>query len=578
MAQQRKGHLEPDFMIKISSSAMAWLALAAACLLTLLLQGQTLLKPLLITDDIAQHYVWLDAVPGSGFQPDDPWIDCSKVYQPYLAAAVYDAVHLMLPTLLVGKAIALVLLALTAFLIFHIGLRLGGARLGWIAMGLLFLSDAWIGISGGFARSFAWPVVCGFLLALLSGRAGLAALCLFLAAPLYPMLFVLLAPVYAFVWLHGEALSDWRQTFNVRAQLRAQWPLLLAVAVGSTLVLLKSREMAMHPFMGPQVTLAQIQTDPLYGVGGRVPLWPQLPLYQLLPGPLLPWDKVLVEPVIRHLATVSSGLATAGVLLLHVSAVLAFLLAMFILWHRSREKAVVLLTLAVVSMVTFQVAELLLPKLFESSRYLIWTIPVLGLIAWSMLLDAAVGLISSKRARQGMLVLLVVMFVVRAPVISGKGAEDSSEYAPLYNALARTGGEEMIACFPRTADLVPVLCHRSVFVSHESSHAVIFTRYRKLVMERHTALLKAFYSPLQADVRAFCKDNKISWLVVEDKFYRPDIQPGVHFAPFEQQIRDMLKKTPQPWLLTYARKAGKQVQPGVYLLNTGPIIDSIDQP
>jgi hypothetical protein len=563
-------------MIKLSSSAITWLALTAACLLTLLLQGHTLLRPMLITDDIAQHHVWLDAVPGSGFQPDDPWIDCSKVYQPYLAAAVYQVVHLVLPTLLVGKAIALVLLALTAFLVFLIGLRLGVTRLGWIAMGLLFLSDAWIGMSGGFARSFAWPVVCGFLLALLSRRAGMAALCLFLAAPLYPMIFVILAPAYAIVWLHEEFRAGWRQTFNLRLQLKDHWPVLLAIAAGSALVLLKSREMGMHPFMGPQVTLAQIQTDSLYGVGGRVPLWPQPPLYALLPGPLLPWDKVLVEPVLRHLATLFAGQVRPGVLVLHFTAVLAFVLAMFILWLRSREKAVVLLTLAGASMLTFQAAELLLPKLFESSRYLIWTIPVLGVIAWSVLLDAAVGLVSSKRARQVLLVLMAVVFVVRAPVIRGKGAEDSSEYSPLYTALAHTGGKEMIASFPRTADLIPVLCHRSIFVSHESSHAVIFTRYRQLVMERHSALLKAFYSAQKTDVRAFCKDNKISWLVVEEKYYRPDMEPGVHFAPFEQQMRDMLKQTPQPWLLTYARKVGKQVQPGVYLLNSGAIIDSSD--
>ncbi len=533
---------------------------------------------MLITDDIAQHHVWLDAVPGSGFQPDDPWIDCSKVYQPYLAAAVYEAVYLVLPTLLVGKAIALVMLALTAFLVFRIGLCLGGTRLGWIAMGLLFLSDAWIGMSGGFARSFAWPVVCGFLLALLSGRAGLAALCLFLAAPLYPMLFVLLAPVYAIVWLFAEAQSGWRQTFNFRAQLWAQWPLLLAVAAGSVLVLLKSHEMAMHSFMGPQVTLAQIQTDPLYGVGGRVPLWPQIPLYTLLPGPLLPWGKVLVEPVLRHMAALSVGLAKAGALLLHLIAILAFVLAMVVLWRRSRAKAVVLLALALASMVTFQAAELLLPKLFESSRYIIWSIPVLGVLTWSVLLDAAMGLVPSKRTRQVLLVVLTVLFMARSPAICGKGAEDVSEYAPLYTELVRTGGEEMIAAFPRTADLIPVLCHRSVFVSHESSHAVIFTRYRQLVMERHAALLKAFYSPQPADARAFCKANKISWLVVEEKYYRPDMEPGVHFAPFEQQMRDMLKQTPQPWLLTYARKVGKQVQPGVYLLNTGPIIDSADAP
>lgn len=552
--------------------------MGVACLVTLLLQGGTLQRPMFITDDIAQHHVWLDAGPGSGFQPDDPWIDCSKVYQPYLAAAVYEAVHLVLPTLLVGKAIALAMLALTAYLTFLIGLRLGGQRLGWIAMGLLFLSDAWIGMSGGFARSFAWPVVCGFLLGLLSGRKGLTALCLFLAAAFYPMLFILLAPAYALFWLYGEACNGWRQTLDMRAQLRALWPLLLAVVAGSALVLLKSREMEMHPHMGPQVTLTQIQTDPIYGLGGRVPLWPQYPLYALLPGPLLPWGKVLVEPVQRHLAASSAGLAEKGDILLHLLAVAAFILALFVLWRRSREKAVALAAVAVSSMVAFQVAELLLPKLFESSRYIVWSFPVLGLLGWSLLLDTAVGFVASKRIRQLLLVVLVVVFVARSPAIRGKGAEDVSEYAPLYNALVHTGGEEMIACFPRTADLVPVLCHRSVFVSHESSHAVIFTRYRKLVVERHAAQLKAFYSPSAADVRAFCDEHRISWLVVEEKYYRPDMPLGVHFAPFEQQMRDMLKRTPQPWLLTYARKNGKEVQPGVFLINAGRIVESSDPP
>jgi hypothetical protein len=177
------------------------------------------------------------------------------------------------------------------------------------------------------------------------------------------------------------------------------------------------------------------------------------------------------------------------------------------------------------------------------------------------------------------LVLLGLVVISRVPAIQGKGAEDMSHYEALYRALFRTGGEEVIACFPRTGDLIPVICHRSVYISHESSHAVLFSRYRELVMERQAALLKAFYSASAADVRVFCNDNNISWLVVEEKYYRPDMEPGVHFAPFEQQLRESLKQTPQPWLLTYARKSGKQVQPGVYLLNTGPILDSPpDQP
>jgi hypothetical protein len=176
------------------------------------------------------------------------------------------------------------------------------------------------------------------------------------------------------------------------------------------------------------------------------------------------------------------------------------------------------------------------------------------------------------------LILLVLVLAARAPAMRGKGAEDVSEYAALYMQLARTGGGEMIACFPRTGDLISVLCHRSVFISHESSHAVLFTRYRELVMERQSAQLKAFYSKKSEDVRSFCGQNNISWLVVEEKYYRQDMEPGVHFAPFELQMREMLKQTPEPWLLTYARKFGKQVQSGVYLLNTGSIIASSDLP
>lgn len=565
-------------MPPLTPLAVSRLALLVSCIFAMLLQGHTLLRPMLLTDDIAQHHIWLDAGDSSGLQPGDPWVVSSKAIQPYVATALFQAVRLVLPTLLVGKVIALVLLALTGALVFRIGACLGGARLGWLAMGLFFISDAWIGFSGGFARSFAWPIVCGFVLALLKGRCGLAALCLFLAAALYPIALVLLSPAYALVWLLNEAGGGWRQTLNLRFQLRAQWPLLLAVAAGSALVLLKSRELGLHPLVGPQVTLAQIQSDPLYGVGGRVPLWPQTPLHAMLPWTLLPWGKALLEPVLRHVAALPAGLAKAVPAVLQLASLLACTLAVLIVWRRSRAKAFVLLALAAAGIATFWLAELLLPRLFESSRYLVWSMPVLGVLCWAVVLDAAVGLLRPGRMRQALILLLALGLASRAPAIRGKGAEDVSALSPLYTELVRTGGAEMVACFPRTGDFIPVLSHRSVFISHESSHAVLFSRYRDLVMQRQAAQLKAFYSAKAADVRDFSRDNHISWLVVEEQYYRPDMEPGVLFAPFEQQLRDMLKQTPVPWLLAYARKSGKQVQPGVYLLNTGPILDSTALP
>lgn len=544
------------------------------CILAFALQGFTLWKPLLITDDIAQHHVWLDEEDGSGLQPGDPWIATSKAIQPYVAAALFKAVRVFLPTLLVGKALALALLALTGVLVYRIGVFLRGVRMGWIAVGLFLISDAWIGLSGGFARSFAWPLVCGLVLALLHRRQGWAAMCLFLAAALYPVAFVLLSPVYALVWVADQARDQWRQAGSLRTLWKTQWPLVLAVAAGSALVLLKSREIGLNPLVGPQVTQAQMQADPLYAAGGRVPLLPVPPLLGILPWALLPWTKAAVEPLMRH------GAAFAGPLqlVLNAASILAFLLAMVMVWRRSREKAMVLLALAAAGMATYILATLLLPRLFEPSRYMIWSMPVLGVLSWAVLLDSGLGLLKAGRGRMAGGICLALVVLSRAPSIQGKGADDASEYAGLYLALARTGGEELVASFPRTSDFIPVLCHRSVFVSNESSHAVLFTGYRRLVMERNAALLKAFYSASQNDVKDFCAQNKIDWLVVEEKYYLPDLPPGVHFAPFDRQLREMLKQTPQPWLLTYAKKSGKQVQSGVYLVPAGPIIDSSSLP
>lgn len=566
-------------MTPLPALAVSRLALLASCIIALLLQGHTLLRPMLLNDDIAQHHTWLDAGVGSGFSPDDPWVSTSKAIQPYLTAAVFQLLHVLLPTLLVGKVLALGMLALTGFLIFNLAAHFGSARVGWVAMGLFFISDSWIGIGGGFARTFAWPLVCGFLLAMVSGRRCWAAICLFFAAALYPIMFVLLAPAYLLLWLQSELLAGgWRQLGDWRRQCRTHWPVMVAVAAGSALVLIKSHELALHPWVGPQVTLAQIKTDPLYGPGGRVPVWPPSSLGPSLAWALMPWDKVLLEPVLRHAASLPAFLRGALTLLLNILAFAIPALAIFLVFRRNRRLAYVLITLALSSVVIYWLAQLLLPRLYEPSRYFTWSMPVLAVLCTAILLEAAVARLPFGRLRQAGWVLLVLVLISRAPSIRGKGAEDVSEYSPLYVELVRTGGEEIIATFPRTSDFIPILCHRSVFISNESSHGVLFTRYRDLVMTRHTALLQAFYSPSAAVVRSFCRQHNISWLVVEEKYCSQDMEPGVLFAPFEQEMRDLLKQTPVPWLLAYARKSGKQVQPGVYLLNTGPILDSTAQP
>lgn len=560
-------------------SSAGWIALAAVSF-ALLLQGHTLWRPWEFTDDIAMHHVWLDGGAGSGFAVDDPWLQTAKDIQPYVVAWLWQLIRLVLPTVLVGKCLALVLLALTGFLIFQVAAALKSVRAGWLAMGLMFVSDAWIGMSGGFARSFAWPLVCGFLAAMMTRRLGWTALCLFLSAALYPVVFVLLLAAYALLWL-AEQMQDpasWPQAWNLRRQWKLQWPVVLAVLAGGVLVVLKSRELSLHPLLGPQVSLATIQGDPVYGMEGRVPLWPQPSLIPSVQWSLMPWDKALLEPVHRH-AGALPAVWHHGVMT--VLAGISFLvpgLALFLVFRRRPRCSWVVVALVLAGIFTFLLAALLLPRLYESGRYLVWSLPVVVVLSWALLMDEAVDLLRTARLRAAACVCIAIIIAIRLPAIRGKGAEDVSEYAALYRELDQTASGEMIACFPRTADFIPLLGHRTVFISHESSHAILFSRYKDMVMERHGALLKALYAAGPEDARAFCAERGVHWLVVEEKYYRRDMQRGFHFAPFEDQVRHMLKQTPEPWLLAYAKKSGTQVQPGVYLLNTRPLIQASAKP
>lgn len=551
-----------------NEQALAWVV---SILLALVIQGNGLFQPLVLTDDIAIHHVWLEGGVEKGFVENDPWLLTAHDIQPYALSSLWQLLGGLLPTLLMGKSLALVLLAITGWCIFQVGSALRSPRAGWIAMGLLFASDAWIGISGGFARSFAWPLVCGFLAAMLLERRAWVAVCLFFSAAFYPVVFVLLVPTYGIFRL-CEALRaspklSWRQTLNARAE----WLILVSVFLGAFLVLLKSRELSHHPLVGPQVSLAELQSDPIYGVHGRVPFWPQPSLLPVVQWGLLPWDKAILEPVVRHASAMPTALRGGATVLLTLLTFAVPGAALFWIFRQNSQRGWVLLALALGAVFTFAFASLLLPRLYEPARYVVWSMPVLAVVAWAVVLDVGIGWLKSVRLRVAACLCLALVIASRLPSIRGKGAEDVSEYAALYQELSRTEPGQTIACFPRTGDFIPLLSHRSVFTSYEASHAILFSHYKEMVMDRHAAFVKAFYAETADEVRSFCHERSIQWLVVEEKYYRADLSEGFYFAPFEGQVRQRLKETPVPWLLQHARKSGKEVQSGVFLLNANTL-------
>lgn len=546
--------------------------LVVSFVLTILVQGSTIFNQFCLTDDIAQHHVWLDAGENTGLRSDDPWLIASHAFQPYVLAAFFKCLHFIFPTLLIGKVIALFALWLTAFLIWEIGKACVGERAGWICLALFFVSDAWIGISGGFARTFAWPIVCLFLLASLKRQLIISCLALFFAAAIYPIVFVLLIPTFLFI-----ALSDWQFQNASRSKLIPYnsyliVPFLLLVC-GVILILLKSYELNSHPLVGPQVQHSEIMTDPLFGQHGRWPLWPQPALVTILPWSFMAWGKVLLEPIMRY-AEFFAIKSTVITIVVGVISVTIPVCALAKLFYFNRRAFIVFISLFFSAITVFFAAKLTLPKLYEPSRYLVWSIPVMSVILFSITAEMGVGQIKNISIRRTIYGLSVALILSRIPAIQGKGAEDISEYSKLYSAIRELPPNITIASYPRTSDFIPVVCHRNIYLSHESSHAVIFKNYREIMVSRQHRLISSLYSDDLGAIQKFCREEKIDWFIIEDRYYRKENVFTTHFQPFLDQINGLLENQPTFKLLSLAHQYGQEVQNGVYLLSANVVLAS----
>ena len=541
--------------------------LFAAIILTFSIHGFTLFEKYLITDDIAQHHIWLDAGTGNGLESNDPWIIASKAIQPYFLSFIDRVAHLCVPTLLVGKCIALLSFALTCVLVFALGKEFANNSVGWVALSLFCISDAWIGMSGGFARAFAWPLVALFLYGSARQNNSLIGLSLFASAALYPIVFVLVLPAWLMILFydaffgrdHTETLV---RSWNLFHQQRLQ---LLAIVSGALLVLLKSHELSTHYMIGSQVSLAELQTSPLYGPEGRWPLWPQSNLLPSLTWSLMPWGKSFFEPLARHINT-NSYLVLFETIFSFIS-IVAPLFSLYLVKKTRSRNAFILLSFASSGVVTFLLAKIFLPKLYEPSRYLVWSMPLLAILCWSLLFNHLLSKIKNDKFNKIAVGVFCLLVLTRYAAIRGKGAEDVSEYSFLYQRLSQTKKQDIIASIPRTSDFIPVFANRSIFVSHESSHAVLFSNYRNLVVSRQDLFVEAFYSMKSAAIEEMVSDHGVDWFIVEEKYYTGNLPADFHFAPYKNKIIDSLKLFPEPFLLKFARIYGETLQEGTYLID-----------
>ena len=209
--------------------------------------------------------------------------------------------------------------------------------------------------------------------------------------------------------------------------------------------------------------------------------------------------------------------------------------------------------LALSSLLFYFLARFFLLKLYIPDRYLIYSLNLFYCLGFALC-----GFVALRVSRwpQALIVLaLILAGILGGSRLKGTGLTNYSINRPLYEALAQTPKDAVIAGHPNLMDNVPTFSQRKAFVTYKLAHPYS-KGYWQQVRPRLDEVFAAYYAADPDEVLAFCRKYQISFLVVDDRHFSPTFlaggkfkipldyfAPGAarvkypFFAPFDEQIR-----------------------------------------
>ncbi len=478
-------------------------------------------NPFVINDDVRQQIFWMQQWQDPELFPHDLLTDYARHYVPWGVKGLYWLASAIISPILFSKILTGVLFVCLSVCLFLIGAEILDRRLAWITVAVFWLMPFFLHtISGGLARSFAFPLLAWFWLAWLRkspwGMGG-ALSCQALFIPY-------VVPISAGSALLALGVSHLGKGVAPPFPRRLSHFACLALALG--LVFLFNYHLTSQGF-GPLVSAADLANRPEFTRVGRFPI---------VPVPSVFWE--LVRPFefiapFRESGPVAGGLVCAAVICM------AILGWRRLDWRELLPRLQPALHLGLASLACYVAARLFFLKLFVPDRYLIYTLNLFYCVALAL---GFYGLMKDRQMTRGLaLGLLAVVVALSGWRLQGVGLYDYSEFKPLYAALSQTSKDALIAGHPNLMDNIPTLARRPAFVTTELAHPWSKGYWEKL-RPRLEELFAAYYTGDPRAVRAFCRKWGISYLVVDRRHFTPEflaVKP--FFAPFDAYIRSLAK-------------------------------------
>ncbi len=465
-------------------------------------------SPFVINDDVHQQIYWMQQWLDPELFRGDLNTEYARHYVSWGLKALYWLASWAVEPLVFSKILPGLLFISLGVLFFQIGARLGGRILAWTAVGLYWLMPFFLDhLAGGLARGFAAPLLALMLLGWLAARPRVVGLALLLQALFIPYVFPVGAASVVLAWLAARTGRFRPPPFPCR-------PVhFLVLAAGAGLVALMNLGYQEAGF-GPLVSAAEMVNRPEFGPGGRVPI---LPVPSLLWEFLQPWE---------YLGPFKEGGPVAGAAVCSGVAALALIGIFRVDWRGLKDRLPPFMWLGLASVLLYFLARLLLLKLFIPDRYVIYTFNVCYCLVLALALSAALKV--GRWPRSLAVTALILAAALGAMRLHGVGLRDYSAYQPLFAALAATPKDALVAGHPNLMDPVPTFARRPALAIYELAHP--WSRgYWDQLRPRLDDLFRAYYAADPQEVVAFGRKYGISFLVVDDRHFRPDFLAGGRF-------------------------------------------------
>jgi hypothetical protein len=555
-------------------------AAVLSSIIFILAHHQALTSPYVVNDDVRQQIFWMRQWLDPELFKGDLLADYARHYVPWGVKGLYWLASWVADPITFSQILPGLLFIFLALCLYCLGLRLGGRRLAWTTVAVYWLMPFFLdNLSGGLARAFAAPLLAFFWLSWQEDWPGWMGAALILQALFIPYVFLICALAAGLAWLASRAAKTAPPPFPARPRH------FLFLAAGAILVGLMNVSYVRDGF-GPLVSYAEMLNRPEFYARGR---------YPILPVPSIFWE--LIAPWEWLAPFRDLGPAAAIAVCIIVPPVTLWGLAR-VAWQPLKPRLQPLCYLGLAGLILYFAARVWLLKLFIPDRYLIYTLNLAYCLILALGLHTALKLERWPRN----LVILALLAAAGLGVLRLKnvGLMDYSTYKPLYQALAATPKDAVIAGHPNLMDNVPTFAQRRALATYKLAHPWSKGLWQKIEPRLHD-LFAAYYAADPREVIAFCRKYGVSFLVVDDRHFLPEFLAGGRFfvpldhkvtyplghtladrvdcpffAPFDRQIAELTRGRQQFALLTSPVLAATQLDEHLRLLDMRPWL--VDKP